>query len=252
MKLDELVDKYYSDLNLNDLYIWRYILGHKKACENMSISELAEHCNVSKTSILRFTQKISLNGFSELKFYLKMENNNEETINQDLIKTICNDYCNAIQYAENQNYQKACQMIYSANHVFAYGTGGVQQLAIQSLKRFFFKLNKSINIVYGSNEMDYLVNNLTSDDLVIVFSVQASQQSDVEFVQKCKDKNAKIISLTLLQDKPIARISDETLYYLSSHRDFSIHGRHFSPTSMFFITVEILFLQYAIYLESIQ
>ena len=238
MKLDELVDKYYSDLNLNDLYIWRYILGHKKACENMSISELAEHCNVSKTSILRFTQKISLNGFSELKFYLKMENNDEDTINQDLIKTICNDYCNAIQYA--------------ANHIFAYGTGGVQQLAIQSLKRFFFKLNKSINIVYGSNEMDYLVNNLTSDDLVIVFSVQASQQTDVEFVQKCKEQNAKILSLTLFLDNPIARISDENLYYLCSHRDFSIHGRHFSPTSMFFITVEILFLQYAIYLESIQ
>ena len=48
MKLDELVDKYYSDLNLNDLYIWRYILGHKKACENMSISELAEHCMFQK------------------------------------------------------------------------------------------------------------------------------------------------------------------------------------------------------------
>ena len=143
-------------------------------------------------------------------------------------------------------------MIYSANHVFAYGTGGVQQHAIQILKRFFFKLNKSINIVYGSNEMDYLVNNLTSDDLVIVFSVQASQQSDVEFVQKCKEKNAKILSLTLFLDNPITRISDENLYYLCSHRDFSIHGRHFSPTSMFYITVEILFLQYAIYLESIQ
>ena len=75
MKLDDLVNKYYSDLNLNDLYIWRYILGHKKTCENMSISELAEHCNVSKTSILRFTQKISLNGFSELKFYLKQIQN---------------------------------------------------------------------------------------------------------------------------------------------------------------------------------
>ena len=41
MKLDDLVNKYYSDLNLNDLYIWRYILGHKKTCENMYISELA-------------------------------------------------------------------------------------------------------------------------------------------------------------------------------------------------------------------
>ena len=66
------------------------------------------------------------------------------------------------------------------------------------------------------------------------------------------EKNAKILSLTLFLDNPIARISDENLYYLCSHRDFSIHGKHFSPTSMFYITVEILFLQYAIYLESIQ
>ena len=78
-----------------------------------------------------------MNGSSDGYSHLKMENNDEDTINQDLIKTICNDYCNAIQYAENQNYQKACQMIYSANHVFAYGTGGVQQHAIQILKRFF-------------------------------------------------------------------------------------------------------------------
>ena len=34
MKLDDLVNKYYSDLNLNDLYIWRYILGHKKSPSN--------------------------------------------------------------------------------------------------------------------------------------------------------------------------------------------------------------------------
>lgn len=250
MKLEELVNKYYNDLNLNDLYIWRYILAHKKACQNMSISELADHCNVSKTSILRFTKKISLNGFSELKFYLKMENENNENIDQEFIANICDDYCNAIKYANQQDFENVCQLIHSADHVFAYGAGEIQQLAVRNLKRLFFKLNKSIYLVYGSNEMDFLVNNLNENDLVIVYSLSGSNEQSVQFVQACKNKNAKIVSLTLLRDNPIARLSDEALYFLSSYKNSSVHGRNYSPVSMFFIVSELLFLNYAVYLEN--
>lgn len=54
MKLEELVNKYYANLNNTDLLIWKYIYNHKKACQNYSINELAEKCNVSRTTIMRF------------------------------------------------------------------------------------------------------------------------------------------------------------------------------------------------------
>ena len=70
MSLDKLVESNYAQLNEIDLYIWQYILHHKRECQKISIHELAHECNVSHTSILRFTKKLGLEGFSELKFYL--------------------------------------------------------------------------------------------------------------------------------------------------------------------------------------
>ena len=69
MKLAELVNQHYKELSSNDLYIWDYIQAHRKECQNLSIVELAQRCHVSKTTILRFAQKLSLKGYSELKVY---------------------------------------------------------------------------------------------------------------------------------------------------------------------------------------
>ena len=52
MKLEELINKNYRQLNENDLYIWNYINHHKKECEHLSIDELALRCNVSRSTIL--------------------------------------------------------------------------------------------------------------------------------------------------------------------------------------------------------
>ena len=73
MTLDEIVEKKYDVLNENDLYIWQYIYHHKRSCQKMSIKDLAHACNVSHTSILRFTRKLGMDGYSEFKVYLKIE-----------------------------------------------------------------------------------------------------------------------------------------------------------------------------------
>ena len=77
MTLDELVESHYDELNENDLYIWQYIFHHKTECQKMSIQQLAHACNVSHTSIIRFTKKIGLDGYSELKVYLKWSLNKQ-------------------------------------------------------------------------------------------------------------------------------------------------------------------------------
>ena len=50
MKLEELVNRNYQQLNDNDLYIWNYIIHHRKECERLSIDELALRCSVSPVS----------------------------------------------------------------------------------------------------------------------------------------------------------------------------------------------------------
>lgn len=56
MKLDELINNNYLKLNDSDLYILKYIMNNKNQCIDLTINELASKCNVSRTTILRFTQ----------------------------------------------------------------------------------------------------------------------------------------------------------------------------------------------------
>lgn len=73
MKIEELVNKHLQMPNPTNLIVWRYIYAHKKECCYMSIYDMAEACNVSRTTILRFAKKLSLDGFSDLKALLKQE-----------------------------------------------------------------------------------------------------------------------------------------------------------------------------------
>lgn len=62
MKLEALVSRHYNELNPNDLIIWKYVYQHKEQCLNMNIETLAELCNVSRSTVMRFAQKIGMSG----------------------------------------------------------------------------------------------------------------------------------------------------------------------------------------------
>ena len=74
MKLEELVNRNYQQLNDNDLYIWNYIIHHRKECERLSIDELALRCSVSRSTILRFSKRLGLKGYAEFKVFLRIDN----------------------------------------------------------------------------------------------------------------------------------------------------------------------------------
>ena len=74
MHLEELINQNYANMNENDRHIWAYIHANRKACEHVSIEALAQNCNVSRTTILRFTKRLGLKGYAEFKVMLSMDN----------------------------------------------------------------------------------------------------------------------------------------------------------------------------------
>ena len=90
MKLEALVSRHYDELNPNDLIIWRYITQNKEQCLNMTIEALAQLCNVSRSTVMRFAQKIGLSGYSELKACLRFELEEDEVpVSRNLVSLIC-------------------------------------------------------------------------------------------------------------------------------------------------------------------
>jgi len=164
MKIEDLIYENYNKLNENDLYIWNYILSNKEACSNMSMQELASNCNVSHTTILRFAQKLGLEGYSELKIYLKWGTKSKYSFNEEEIDKTHNDIVKTMDVLKNQDFSDLFKLLDSANKIYAYGTGAVQKNAANEIKRTFLTVGRLINVLEGKDELYEIGRNLQENE----------------------------------------------------------------------------------------
>lgn len=73
MKIEEIINKNYEHFSDIDENIAKFVLNCKDKIGNMGINEVAQKSFASKSSVLRFSQKLGFSGFSEFKNYIKRE-----------------------------------------------------------------------------------------------------------------------------------------------------------------------------------
>ena len=152
MRIEELINAHYDELNENDIHIWQYIMTHRKECENLSIEELASQCFVSRTTVMRFAQKIGLRGYAELKLYLKMDRQADKE-KQTGFDLFYNKYNQFMLSLKEKNMKNAIEMISGANNLYVYGTGIVQNSVASEMKREFLEVGKLINVLRSFQEL---------------------------------------------------------------------------------------------------
>lgn len=246
MKLDELVNKYYKNLNENDLYIWNYISKNRKECEKLTIDQLAYKCNVSRTTILRFAQKLSLKGYGELKVYLKLDNEkSKEAINN--VEIVCDAYTEVIKNIKEKDYTEIFKAIDEAENLYVYGIGMVQSSIKKEIKRIFLTAGKVFYDLSGYSEADAIVNIANSNDLFVIISMSGENEYVLDFSKNLKIRNVPIISITKLKDNSLARLSDYNLYISTALIPKISNDIDFESLTSYFILIEILFLKYIEY-----
>lgn len=251
MKLEELVNNNYDRLNENDRYIWKYICNNKRECCRLSIDELAKKCNISRTTISRFTQKLSLEGFGEFKVRLKLELVENDSIKDSSVEEVYQDYYKTINDMKEKDVLEICRMIYNAKNLFVYGTGSVQNAAGNELKRHFISVNRFFVTLNGEAEMDTVLDKATEEDLIVIISLSGEKKSAVEHAKKVKAKNIPSISITRLSDNPIARLCDQNLYVITKQIKIK-DVVTCENVGQYFILIEMLFLKYIMYLGKLK
>lgn len=246
MKLEELINKYYDQLNDNDFHIWNYISNNKKECEKLAIDQLAFKCNVSRTTILRFAQKLSLKGYSELKLYLKLENKKPKE-NMGQTEMVCATYNKVIESIKNKDCTEIFEKFDSAKNIYIYGVGMVQSSIKKELKRIFMTAGKIIYDLNGYQESDISLNLANSEDLFIIISVSGENKFLIDFVSQLQVRNIPILSITKLKENTLSQMSDYNLYISSVTFLETINEMSYESVTSYFILIEILFLKYIEY-----
>src|SRR5699024_3379728 len=117
--IDDLVIKNFDQLTDTDRHIWKVIKARKNSVSILNLDELAQRCNVSPSAIVRFSKRISLQGFSELKYLIKQENIPHK-VNQDIFQQYKNQLNEFIDNIIRRDFTDICKDIVNSKKIFVY------------------------------------------------------------------------------------------------------------------------------------
>ena len=244
MTLSELVSNNYDVLNENDFYIYQYIVHHQKEVQKMTIYELAECCNVSHTSILRFAKKLGLDGFSELKVYLKWELNRKKSFDRDKVSLIVGEYNDIINDLFHKEMDELLEKIHKAERVYIYATNQAQYQAAHEMKREFIHSGKLMVVVDGVTELDFLLMQVLKNDFFIILSQFGDDESAVVLAKALKHLNISCLGIALNYKSELAKYVDYYIGYKTEWIQIGKGEEQYHCSVPLFLIANMLFIKY--------
>lgn len=243
--LQDRITTFQSRLTETDFLIWSYITGHKKHTLAMSINELAKQCNVSRTTIMRFCQKLEFDGFSEFKYHLKNELTQENVRLSEFEEEILENHIQTIKNLKKKDFTDLCTMMANANRIFIYGSGDIQTL-VSSYMKLLFVHNGLILYDFGAvsiNKQFYQI--IQPEDLVLLITLNGESPEVVKLAKQLKQRNIQTIGITKLRNSTVSKLCDETIFFLNPEvQDQEDILTPFETTSTLFFVIEYFLLKY--------
>ncbi|MDE6475864.1 MAG: MurR/RpiR family transcriptional regulator [Erysipelotrichaceae bacterium] len=247
MTLEKLVNQYYDKLNENDKYIWQYIYHHQQECQKMSIQELARICNVSHTTIIRFAKKIGLDGYSDIKMYLKWGLDKKFTFHGQTLHNVVAELKQTLHMMETHDFDNVLKYLDESYRIFIYATGEVQYHAAQELKREFVYRKKIMHVIEGRTELDTILHKADEHDVFILISLSGENSTVVTLAKVLQKMKMKTIGIGLDNQNQLSKYCNEYIGFKTSAFDISSNDKKYCCTGHFFIIVSMLFLRYLEY-----
>lgn len=247
--VENLVAKHLSELNESDLYIWRYVAAHRRETVNLTLAELARRCNASKSSVLRFCQKLSFAGFSEFRYALKSELDHMGPSAAEPVQ-LTKRYGQAISKTLSdmlsRDFTPIFQLIDQSEKVFLYGTGTLQRMVAREMRRVFLTGGEYFYVIEGVDEIDALASTLTSNDMVFIISQQGRSDNARSFAELLNARGVPFVSITSFLDNDISHLSSERIFVNLDDIELG-DGKSYRVCDPYFMLVSILFMRYEEY-----
>lgn len=223
----------YNEMGKAEKRIADWLFENPDAILSLSIVELAEKCKCSEATIVRFSKRLGLSGYQELKISLASESGtstvntsiNESDSAYDMFQKVCNDiYCSlelTKKSLKGESIALAAEKICSANKIVIFGLGNSASVATDASHKF---LRAGLNAVaYSDNHMQVIAgSHLNKKDVAIAISHSGSSKDIVEALKIAKEHRATTIAITNRGKSPILKYADIVLATSSTETEYNI------------------------------
>ncbi|MEY8292700.1 MurR/RpiR family transcriptional regulator [Carnobacteriaceae bacterium 52-44] len=250
------MNEYFSDLNERELELSKYILENYESIPNMSVNELANNNYTSKSSVIRFCQKIGFSGYTELKNYIKWDHNTNDKISgrNHILDYVKDDIQKTIEYISESDWTEIYDRLIETSQIYIIPTGYTQQSQAKELSRLFLLFNKRVEIINNvspSNEFKRILEIAEENSIFFLISQSGENENLIELQKQLILKSFTTISLTTLKSNIIASNSTFNLYATTTkspvRSDWWVQ-----TSSAFFVVIEAFMYGFLDYLRDLE
>lgn len=224
MRLEEKINTYYSQLSKTDFIISNFIISNKGKIITMSVDDISSSVFVSPASVVRFAKKLQFSGFSELKYFLKEEIDEQIKHDETSTSLLKKDIEETTNLVSQTNLHPICECIQNADRVFSYGTDWGERVSSEYLVRNFMMTDVFIQSIPSLTEMNWLIDKMNPSDLVIIFSYSGDRSPLKTIISQLKVRNIPVVSITPLSNNFLSSEATYRLYYKSTQLQQDSNG----------------------------
>ena len=214
--------------------IAEYLLRHTGEIIDISISELAEKCGCGDATVVRFSRRLGLGGYQELKLRIAAELNASSSISAEIqkgdscfdifkkrIQDISDSLYNTESVLDENALDMAAHVIRNAVRIVIFGLGNSAAIA-QDAAHKFLRLGLSAQACCDNHMQAIIASQLKRGCVAIGISHSGSSKDIVEALRLGKSCEATTICVTNHGASPIVEVSDICLFTKSDETKHSI------------------------------
>ena len=211
-----------------------FLLSHSGEFLSMSISEFARACGCGDATVVRFSRRLGLSGYQELKIRIASELSSSSALSTEIetgdsclsifqkrIVDISNSLHNTETVLDAAQLDKAAQAIMSAERIVIFGLGNSAAIA-QDAAHKFLRLGLTAQSCCDNHMQAIIASHLQRGSVAIGISHSGKSKDIVESLRLCKLCGATTICITNYGSSPITEASDIALFTKSEETEYSL------------------------------
>lgn len=217
----------YSGYTKAEKKVANYVLENTKKVLFMSITDLADACEVGDTSVFRFCRSLRLQGYQEFKMQLSLSMNHDDLETEEeigninlqdpfevLAKKVLQNNINAINETygliQTADFAKVMHYLETADCIHFFGVGASMLTSMFAMNKFL-KITPNVRCVMDSHMQAMSASMLGEGDVAIVISYSGATKDTIHVAKLAKQSGARVICLTRYAKSPLTVYSDVTL-----------------------------------------
>lgn len=222
----------------------------------MSITDLADACDVADASVHRFCRTIGMKGYQEFKMKLslsiapnepeeKEEKKKESDSLPHMLDCILEGYVNALKETKMlldlNAVEKTVSMMEDARNIYFFGIGD-SLLAAQNARNKFLRITNKVNCIIDPHMQAMSASMADSNDLIFIISYSGSTKDNIYVAEIARQAGAKIVGITRFPKSPLTSYTDVVL--TCGAKEGPLEGGSMSAKMSQLYIIDILFQEY--------